>query len=137
MIRITIESDDPQAREQALGLLHDLFAIPRRLTDIQQTLDKIRHFEKEQVKVMADLQAEFAALSTAFTGLTDAVAALGPEVDREIQQVLDAIAAGADAVVTVEDARTRITALTSAVSDQTTVINDKVAALVADNPPTP
>lgn len=111
MIRITIESDELTAEA-----ITDLLAVPRQLRKIHTKLTLIGD------KIMS-LETEFTALAGAFTTLST-------EIDREIQQVLDAIAAGSDATATVEDARTRINALTAS-------MNEKVAALQADNPPEP
>lgn len=112
MIRITIESDELSSAT----LISELLSIPRQLRKIRAKLDTIGE------RIMS-LDTEFAALAAAF-------ASLSTEIDTEIQQVLDAIAGGSDATATVEDARTRINALTSA-------MNDKITTLQADNPPAP
>lgn len=99
-----------------------VLAIPHQLRHLHNQqgliLDKLNNLE---ARIMG-LETEFAALNTAFADLSTGI-------DREIQQVLDSIAAGNDAKAVVEDARTKINALTAS-------MQEKVAALASDDTPT-
>jgi predicted nuclease with TOPRIM domain len=117
MIEIVIKID---GNELDSGAVADWAGVPKLLHKIKELLQESIHNEE---KIMADLTAEFAALGEQLTRQAT-------EIDREIQQVLDAVNAGNVAAQVVEDARTRI----SAITDQ---IRASADTLAADNPPTP
>lgn len=115
MDRITITIEGGEAE--------DWVSLPRQLRHIHNQLGTLLDTLLEQGRHIMGLETEFGALAAAFTTLST-------EIDTELQQLVDAVAAGNANATTVEDARTRINALTSS-------INEKVAALQADNPPAP
>lgn len=90
-------------------------------------LDSIERKVDQVITMANDLSAELQALN-------DSVAALGPAIDHEIQQVIDAINAGAEgaaAIAALEAARGNIGTVTA-------MLNDAVSRLGADDaPPAP
>jgi uncharacterized protein involved in exopolysaccharide biosynthesis len=108
MIRITIESDELTGE-----IVQDLLGIPGQLRKIKQRLTQIEE------RIMG-LEAEFGAFNEQLTRLF-------AEIDTQLAQLADAVAAGTADRQTVEDARARISTATGEVS----AAADRLAA---DNP---
>lgn len=88
----------------------------------------------EEIKQMAtDLSAELQALNETVVALNANIAALGPAIERELQQVGEAIASGAGAAAALETARTNITSVTDTLRQSSDALQQATARLASDD----
>ena len=104
---------------------------------LMETVQQISERQGVLMTRADDLQSEVAANTTAISDLAGKIAALSDDVAREIQQVIDAVGAGADNTAAIDSAIGALRSSRTALADLSSRAASLSTDLRGDDPATP